>query len=107
MNFRNSPNRLYGAIRRRLYPLCRLLKRLLLMMTRVCILDSRHDFYLCIEHGTTDDRLVRIMLQRWLTRICEDPILLEDEELRLFIESDFGVRHLLYPICGLLAHIYI
>ena len=22
-----------------------------------------------------DDRLVRIMLQRWLTRICEDPIL--------------------------------
>ena len=23
-----------------------------------------------------DDRLVKIMLQRWLTRICEDPILI-------------------------------
>lgn len=32
------------------------------------------------------------MLQRWLTRICEDPILLQDEELRSFIDNDFGVR---------------
>ena len=39
-----------------------------------------------------DDRLVKIMLQRWLTRICEDPILIHEEELRSFIESDFGVR---------------
>lgn len=31
------------------------------------------------------------MLQRWFTRVCEDPILLSDEELRSFIESDFGV----------------
>ena len=38
-----------------------------------------------------DDRLVRIALQRWLTRICEDPVLLKDDELRAFIESDFGV----------------
>lgn len=38
-----------------------------------------------------DDRLVRIALQRWFTRICEDPVLLKDEELRSFIESDFGV----------------
>ncbi|OCF34917.1 hypothetical protein I316_03464 [Kwoniella heveanensis BCC8398] len=37
-----------------------------------------------------DDRLVRIALQRWLTRICEDPILMKDDELRAFIESDFG-----------------
>lgn len=37
-----------------------------------------------------DDRLVRIMLQRWTTRISEDPILLRDEDLRSFIESDFG-----------------
>ncbi|WWC90201.1 uncharacterized protein L201_005134 [Kwoniella dendrophila CBS 6074] len=37
-----------------------------------------------------DDRLVRIALQRWFTRICEDPILLKDDELRSFIESDFG-----------------
>ncbi|KAF8524709.1 vacuolar protein sorting-associated protein vps17 [Hysterangium stoloniferum] len=39
-----------------------------------------------------DDRLVRVMLQRWFTRICEDQILLQDEELRLFIESDFGYQ---------------
>ncbi|WWC67336.1 uncharacterized protein I206_101244 [Kwoniella pini CBS 10737] len=37
-----------------------------------------------------DDRLVRIALQRWFTRICEDPILIKDDELRSFIESDFG-----------------
>ncbi|KAI0068590.1 hypothetical protein BV25DRAFT_1866569 [Artomyces pyxidatus] len=39
-----------------------------------------------------DDRLVKIMLQRWLTRVCEDPILLHEEELRSFIESDFGYQ---------------
>ncbi|KAH9948396.1 Vps5 C terminal like-domain-containing protein [Amylocystis lapponica] len=39
-----------------------------------------------------DDRLVKIMLQRWLTRICEDPILLYEEEVRSFIESDFGYQ---------------
>jgi hypothetical protein len=32
------------------------------------------------------------MLQRWFTRICEDPILLHDEDLRAFIESDFGYQ---------------
>ena len=32
------------------------------------------------------------MLQRWLTRICEDPILLHDEEVRSFVESDFGYQ---------------
>ncbi|KIK67806.1 hypothetical protein GYMLUDRAFT_154626 [Collybiopsis luxurians FD-317 M1] len=39
-----------------------------------------------------DDRLVRIMLQRWFTRVCEDPIMLNDEDLRSFIESDFGYQ---------------
>lgn len=39
-----------------------------------------------------DDRLVRIALQRWFTRVCEDPVVQRDDELRLFIESDFGVR---------------
>ncbi|KAL0949276.1 hypothetical protein HGRIS_009354 [Hohenbuehelia grisea] len=39
-----------------------------------------------------DDRLVKIMLQRWITRVCEDPILLTDEDLRAFIESDFGYQ---------------
>jgi hypothetical protein len=32
------------------------------------------------------------MLQRWLTRISEDPILLHDEEVRSFVESDFGYQ---------------
>ena len=36
-----------------------------------------------------DDRLVRVMLQWWLTRICEDHILLQDEEVRSFIDSDW------------------
>ena len=40
----------------------------------------------------SDDRLVRIALQRWFTRVCEDPILQQDNEMRSFIESDFGVR---------------
>lgn len=39
-----------------------------------------------------DDRLVKIMLQRWFTRICEDPFLMRDEEMRSFIESDFGYQ---------------
>lgn len=39
-----------------------------------------------------DDRLVKIMLQRWFTRVCEDPILLGDEDVRSFIESDFGYQ---------------
>ncbi|GLB34033.1 putative vps5 C terminal like protein [Lyophyllum shimeji] len=39
-----------------------------------------------------DDRLVKIMLQRWITRVCEDLILLYDEDLRSFIENDFGYQ---------------
>ena len=39
-----------------------------------------------------DVRIVRIMLQRWLSSDCNDPILLHDEELRSFIESDFGYQ---------------
>ncbi|KAI6035047.1 Vps5 C terminal like-domain-containing protein [Pisolithus orientalis] len=44
-----------------------------------------------------DDRLVRIMLQRWLTRICEDPVVMYDEDLRSFIESDFGYQPMPRP----------
>lgn len=39
-----------------------------------------------------DDRLVKIMLQRWITRVSEDSILIQDEDLRSFIESDFGYQ---------------
>jgi hypothetical protein len=44
---------------------------------------------------------VRIALQRWLTRICEDPVLLKDDELRSFIESDFGVSFRLLGFRGI------
>ncbi|KAI6135050.1 Vps5 C terminal like-domain-containing protein [Pisolithus croceorrhizus] len=44
-----------------------------------------------------DDRLVRIMLQRWLTRISEDPVVMYDEDLRSFIESDFGYQPIPRP----------
>jgi hypothetical protein len=47
---------------------------------------------LTLPCAAPDDRLVRIALQRWFTRICEDPVLMVDDELRSFIESDFGVR---------------
>jgi len=32
------------------------------------------------------------MLQRWFSRVCEDMILVYDEELRSFVESDFGYQ---------------
>lgn len=32
------------------------------------------------------------MLQRWLSRVCDDPILATEEEVRSFIESDFGYQ---------------
>ncbi|PFH51397.1 hypothetical protein AMATHDRAFT_142590 [Amanita thiersii Skay4041] len=44
-----------------------------------------------------DDRLVKIMLQRWITRVCEDPILIHDEDLRSFIENDFGYQPIPRP----------
>ncbi len=39
---------------------------------------------------TLDDRLVRIVLQRWFSRVADDPQLQKEDELRSFIESDFG-----------------
>ncbi len=59
-----------------------------------------------------DDRLVRIAIQRWFQRVCEDPALIGrgniqrqgqgqeqgqgqghggEDEVRSFVESDFGV----------------
>ncbi|KAF8631528.1 hypothetical protein AX15_002286 [Amanita polypyramis BW_CC] len=37
------------------------------------------------------------MLQRWITRVCEDPILIHDEDIRSFIESDFGYQPMPRP----------
>ncbi|CAE6522737.1 unnamed protein product [Rhizoctonia solani] len=39
-----------------------------------------------------DDRLVKVSLQRWFTRVCEDPVLMREDEVRSFIESDFGYQ---------------
>ncbi|KAG1752561.1 uncharacterized protein EDB91DRAFT_1103294 [Suillus paluster] len=55
-------------------------------------LEFQQFYEALINNYEEDDRLVRIMLQRWLTRICEDPIVIHDEELRSFIESDFGYQ---------------
>lgn len=43
------------------------------------------------------------MLQRWLTRICEDPVVIKDDELRSFVESEFGVSAL-YLLHHLSSH---
>ncbi|GAA96147.1 uncharacterized protein L969DRAFT_84013 [Mixia osmundae IAM 14324] len=37
-----------------------------------------------------EDRIVRSSYQRWLNRVCKDAGLMSDEELRVFIEADFG-----------------
>ncbi|RXK38440.1 hypothetical protein M231_04349 [Tremella mesenterica] len=44
------------------------------------------------DEEVVDDRLVRLSIQRWFTRICEDVVLMKDDELRNFIESDFGYQ---------------
>jgi PX domain len=59
---------------------------------------QHHSVHSPFTHFPPDDRLVKVMLQRWFTRVCEDPILLNDEELRSFIESDFGVRALVSTV---------
>ena len=38
-----------------------------------------------------DDRLVKLAFQKWLARIASDEALAREEELRRFIESEFGV----------------
>lgn len=35
---------------------------------------------------------MRIALQRWFSRVCDDPVLQKEDELRSFIESDFGYQ---------------
>lgn len=40
---------------------------------------------------------MRIALQRWFSRICEDPVLQHSDELRSFIESDFGYNPVAPP----------
>lgn len=37
-----------------------------------------------------DDMRMKTMMQTWLDRVCEDLLLIRDEEVMFFIESDFG-----------------
>ncbi|ORY80719.1 Vps5 C terminal like-domain-containing protein [Leucosporidium creatinivorum] len=37
-----------------------------------------------------DDRLVKLAFQRWVGRVTSDQAVMKDEEMRSFIESDFG-----------------
>ncbi|KAI9751139.1 MAG: hypothetical protein M4579_006191 [Chaenotheca gracillima] len=41
--------------------------------------------------GTDEDEArVKVSLQRWLTTVCGNEVLMRDEEMRFFVESDFG-----------------
>lgn len=37
-----------------------------------------------------DDARVKASLQRWLNVVCSSEVLMRDEEIRFFVESDFG-----------------
>jgi len=39
-----------------------------------------------------DEKRMKQELQRWFDVISGNPILIRDEEIMLFVESDFGVR---------------
>jgi hypothetical protein len=39
-----------------------------------------------------EDRLLKLQFQRWVDRITRNPDLIRDEELRSFLEANFGVR---------------
>jgi len=39
-----------------------------------------------------DEKRMKQELQRWFDVISSNPILIRDEEIMLFVESDFGVR---------------
>lgn len=51
-----------------------------------------------------DDRLVKLAFQKWVARVTTDRAVMRDDELRSFIESDFGVglshRHRVIPSLG-------
>lgn len=52
----------------------------------------------CAATDDEDDRLVKLSIQRWISRVTSDPMLVRDDELRSFVESDFGVSQ---PSCCL------
>lgn len=41
--------------------------------------------------GTEEDEIrVKALLQRWLNYVCSNEVLMRDDEMVLFVESDFG-----------------
>ena len=41
--------------------------------------------------GTDEDEArVKALMQRWLNYVCSDDVLVRDDEIILFVESDFG-----------------
>jgi len=38
-----------------------------------------------------DERRMKVELQRWFDVVSSNPVLIRDEEIMLFVESDFGV----------------
>lgn len=41
--------------------------------------------------GTDEDEIrVKASMQRWLNNVCSNDVLVQDEEMVLFVESDFG-----------------
>lgn len=99
-NANASPIRLCTATRKRLCLPFLSLKRRPHQMKKVSsrsyaiLAQRRYSF----GPRAVDDRLIKIMLQRWLTRISEDPVLMRDEETRSFVEADFGVRAI-HSVC--------
>jgi hypothetical protein len=50
-----------------------------------------------------DEKKMRLELQRWFDVINSNPILIRDEEIMLFVESDFGVENTLSTLVLLTA----
>jgi hypothetical protein len=47
-----------------------------------------------------DEKRMKVELQRWFDVISSNPVLIRDEEIMLFVESDFGV-HSTFPVVWL------
>jgi len=53
-----------------------------------------------------EDRLLKIAFQKWVDRVCKTTDLARDEELRSFLEANFGVCPLFllhFPLSGTLS----
>ncbi|KAI5481067.1 hypothetical protein MNV49_006253 [Pseudohyphozyma bogoriensis] len=44
------------------------------------------------QNDAEDDRLIKAAYQKWVARVTMDPATMKDDEMRNFIESEFGVR---------------